>query len=82
MMVLLGDVGAHWVAECRDGIGGCQFRTSFTKQRQPQRRREPKGTLPEFCPRDFTPLQCAPMTLDEQLDFLGKGTVDFIERKD
>ena len=22
------------------------------------------------------------MTLDEQLDFLGKGTVDFIERKD
>src|SRR3954470_23878107 len=28
------------------------------------------------------PLQCAPMTLDEQLDFLGKGTVDFIERKD
>jgi len=23
-----------------------------------------------------------PMTLDEQLDFLGKGTVDFIERKD
>src|SRR5438270_4366972 len=29
-----------------------------------------------------TPLQCAPMTLDEQLDFLGKGTVDFIERKD
>src|SRR4051794_6935942 len=28
------------------------------------------------------PLQCRAMTLDEQLDFLGKGTVDFIERND
>src|SRR5712675_657495 len=27
-------------------------------------------------------LQSGAMTLDEQLDFLGKGTVDFIERND
>ncbi len=29
-----------------------------------------------------TQLTIPPMTLDEQIDFLGKGTVDFIERKD
>src|SRR6476646_7758809 len=31
---------------------------------------------------NYEPLQCRAMTLDEQLDFLGKGTVDFIERND
>jgi hypothetical protein len=40
MMVLLGEVGAHRVGECRDGIGGCQIPRPYNRRTMMQDRDE------------------------------------------